>query len=875
MLGVVTLGSTWLVEAIQVALKKKSDNSNYQEGVDFHHWDSKTFLKADKQSLDSFIEEKGITVVVTVGSKITKHFTPTIFKIAEKVVAKSGGLQIVAVSDKYDNSNIVTALERVGLATEVVNGFEYKKAENPYRELKTIEEVLEVFELIEAEKICCFDTESRSWLPEPVKSTQETESEFKERMKAYNQTLKGRALQWFRDDVKPTCLGLAVKTGFTYVIPLWHKDSVFPPDVCEVILREFVVRIIQNPDIRKVAHNMKYDLHLIYSMIQHLPVSCQIRGQVDDTILMAHIINENVSKGLKSLTDTYIPKFKDYDLGINYQEDPLDVLYPYLSIDCNNSLHLLLEFETELLKDWRLYQYYRNMSIPLFAVLFDAEHEGVTIDEELLDTSIKEAVQVVEEKQKQLLNDPIVKRFILNKRREQKIELIEENQKKLSSCKQFTAKGEESAAFKKYTQKSLDLIEGKYDKYELNFNSPKQLVELFYNHPSGFKFEKLIDTYGNVKESTDVESLRSIDHPYPMKLLIYRSMVKLLNTYFIGIKELLHKGKIHTSFNQNGTKTHRISCSNPNLLNITSRVKFDDEDYAKLIIVLKKLFVSSRADYLSIQIDYSQAELRVAAGIATDPTMMEAYLSGKDLHSLTAANVLGISYEEFLELPKDVRKEKRQEAKGYNFGIIYDISYKALVAYVKANYQIEISEKEAKQAMRIFFEKFDKLLDWHSEYGGVLDHNGKCIQEGKVQKYGYVRTLLGTKRRLPEINSADKAEVKKARRLAINNPIQGTATQILLFGMIIMRHKCPNHLFQWSTVYDSVNNDVHKDFLEDYWRIAKNTFENTDRIVEYFGANPDKLKVPMKIDFAIAPEESNNWGSHIEYDSYEDYIKSN
>ncbi len=289
---------------------------------------------------------------------------------------------------------------------------------------------------------------------------------------------------------------------------------------------------------------------------------------------------------------------------------------------------------------------------------------------------------------------------------------------------------------------------------ELNILSTKQIGYVI--------FEKLaLDPKVKAKTgtrysySTDEETLNSLAHKHPIinEILEYRAVKKLLSTYIEPFPNFVSSktGKIHTTFNQALTSTGRLSSSKPNLQNIPIRTERGKE--------IRKAFVPSTPDGVLISADYSQIELRIMAHLSGDGHLIEAFREGRDVHSITAAKIFGISNDE-------VTPEQRRIAKTANFGIIYGISAFGL------SQRLKIPRAEAKKIIDDYFANFPAVASY-------IENTIRTVQEK-----GYAETLFGRRRYLPDINSRNSTVRSLAERNAVNAPIQGTAADIIKKAMI-------------------------------------------------------------------------------------------
>ncbi|NIP43474.1 MAG: DNA polymerase I [candidate division Zixibacteria bacterium] len=350
-----------------------------------------------------------------------------------------------------------------------------------------------------------------------------------------------------------------------------------------------------------------------------------------------------------------------------------------------------------------------------------------------------------------------------------------------------------------------------YAGYEFNINSTHQLQEIL--------FEKLGLKPGRKTEkkkgfSTDQATLEALakEHPLPQIILNYRQLSKLKSTYIDAIPLLINKktGRVHTSFNQTVTATGRLSSSDPNLQNIPIRTEQGAQ--------IRKAFVPRNEDYILLGADYSQVELRIMAHISQDEKMLEAFRNDEDIHSRTASEVYGVPIEQ-------VDPDMRRMAKTANFAVIYGVSAYGL------SQQSDMSVGESKQFIDTYF----------ARYPGIRKYMESTIENAR--KDGYVSTMFGRRRYVPEINSRNRAVRQFAERTAINTPIQGTAADIIKIAMIEIyrkiREKRSKMILQ---VHDELVFDVHKDEHDEIKGIVRDCMENSV-----------SLDVPIKVDMGTGP----------------------
>jgi DNA polymerase-1 len=318
-------------------------------------------------------------------------------------------------------------------------------------------------------------------------------------------------------------------------------------------------------------------------------------------------------------------------------------------------------------------------------------------------------------------------------------------------------------------------------------------------------FDKLGIDSGNKKTktkqySTSEEVLTDLadKHPIISFILDYRMLRKLLNTYVEALPELVNGGtsRLHTSFNQALTSTGRLSSVNPNLQNIPIRTERGRE--------IRKAFIPRNENHVIVSADYSQIELRIMAHMSGDENMISAFTNNEDIHIATASKIFNV--------PKDeITREMRSSAKTANFGIIYGISAFGL------SQRLKISRKDAAQLIEGYFQSFPKVKEYME------------ISIQAARSLGYVKTLFGRRRYLPDIVSANNTVRSMAERNAINSPIQGTAADIIKMAMVNIHRALKQQNMKSEMilqVHDELVFDVPAEELDDLKAIVKYEMEN-------------------------------------------------
>lgn len=360
----------------------------------------------------------------------------------------------------------------------------------------------------------------------------------------------------------------------------------------------------------------------------------------------------------------------------------------------------------------------------------------------------------------------------------------------------------------KELDRELGIIESKIYNIageSFNINSPQQLQKILFEK-LGLKPSKKTKT--GYSTGMDVLEELSKTHELPMEILNYRTLYKLKTTYVDALPKLINKktGRIHTSFNQTVTATGRLSSSEPNLQNIPIRGEWGTK--------IREVFISDEGCVL-ISADYSQVELRILAHISGDEGLIDAFNRDIDIHTRTASELFGI--------PKEtVTEDMRRAAKTVNFGVVYGISPFGL------SEALSISPKEAGNYINQYFDK----------HSGVKNYMENTIKT--VQKTGYVTTLMGRKRPIPEINSHNTNIRQQAERLAINTPIQGTAADLIKIAMTNIWNKLREKNLKTRMILQ-----IHDELL---FEVPEPEIEIAKDLIEYEMENALSLSVPLKAD---------------------------
>lgn len=360
----------------------------------------------------------------------------------------------------------------------------------------------------------------------------------------------------------------------------------------------------------------------------------------------------------------------------------------------------------------------------------------------------------------------------------------------------------------KAEQKKLTDEIYEYAGHEFNINSPKQLATVLFEELELKAVKKTKSGY-----STNAEVLEKLKwaHPIVEKILEYRKIAKLNSTYVDGlIPAISDDGKIHSSFNQTVTVTGRISSTEPNLQNIPVRTELGRE--------MRKMFIAKSEDFVLIDADYSQIELRVLAHIAQDAHMIEAFRDDFDIHSATAAKVFGVDKDE-------VTTEMRSAAKAINFGLVYGMGEFSL------SQDLKISVKKAKEYIE----------DYLGSYPNVQKYMKDTVDFAKEN--GYVTTMFGRRRDIPEIKASNFQTRAFGERVALNTPVQGTAADIIKLAMINVYNRLKTEKLKSKLILQ-----VHDELIIE---APKGEVDKVQAILREEMEKAAKLSVPLKVDMKV------------------------
>jgi len=673
----------------------------------------------------------------------------------------------------------------------------------------------------------------------------------------------------------PTIMGCSFQPGSGWVLPLGHFDSPFKKaDKWVKLLQIFGREVMEDPNIVKIAHNASFEMKW-FKRFGIIP-----KGYWFDTILAKYLLDEERPHGLKEQVGRFLPDFDGYEdyegSKLPWNKKPLGGLSKYCALDCDSTLRLWLYFEPKLM-EFGFYPLFRNLLMMNLRVLSESEYTGMIVNRDYLKNLVDTYSKKIEDSEKGLYDLKVIRKYNDKKVKKAKKQLIKEVKQEIKALKREEKEEDvdNSRKIKSREDKVSRYIAGEFTTKkernavsELNLGSPAQLKELLYYNKHGFKFTEVKEK-NKKKEwvvSTAESALLKIQksgedtHGFVKRMLEHRGLSKLYSTNIKGMYDILGEdNRLHTSYKIFGTVTGRLSSVEPNLQNIPRATTNSD---------IKPMFRPPKG-MLMVEFDYSQAEMRVVAEMSKDKNLIDAFASGLSLHVYTATraefpNLTGDAlykkYEEVYAMTKDEDHKdhifwtkRKKRAKTIGFGILYGQSDKMLAE------TIGCSEEEAGQFKKDWFKAYPKVEKWIKG------------QHKKAKKHGYVRTLFGRKRRLPNIYSDIIGIRSEAERQSVNAPIQGTSSDYTQFSSILVREKrlqgeFPAYFQQCYTVHDSLGyyvkpKDIHK-LVGPMVKICSNP-----QTKKWFGFQAKHVN--MKVSCELGP----TWGNYHDYDKDTDYVE--
>lgn len=577
-----------------------------------------------------------------------------------------------------------------------------------------------------------------------------------------------------------------------WALPLYHPESPFRKQ-----WRKVFRYLSGSLDGKKVvAHNGKFDTRWMVEF--GFPVI-----QTFDTMLAAHILNENRPKGLKPLCQTLLGVEPWGIETKNLLQTPLKKVIKYNSLDTWWGAHLYFFLRKELAKQPKLARIMMNLMVPASNELVHVEREGIWVDREKLYTRKAIAERTLEDIETKLLaNVPPQEEW-------------------------------------------PDHIK------EVNFNRSNFMMWWLFEY-IGFP----VLARGKTKEDGspgDPSMAEAIiqkyekqfpDNPIPPLLLQRAGWYKNLTSFLSAYAEQIDDNdRIHTTFKLTGTVTGRLSSGKNDQEKVTGRVQ---NRGVNLQQVPRDQFIrgifGAPPGWVFVECDYSQIELRVAAFLAQEDTMLQLYRIGADIHTRMAQRMTG---------REDVHGEPRKKAKAVNFGFLYGMGWRKFIETAWSNYGVEVTEQEAQDFRKVFFTEFPKLPPWHAR------------QRRLAAKFKRVESPIGRVRHLPDIDSQDESVRAEAQRQAINSPVQSFASDMCLLSFIILSQKFRGMGLRAravGTVHDAINFEIPEEEVPVAVPLIRQVMENLP-LEQMFGARP--LNVPIVGDVKIG----RHWGGAIEIPS--------
>jgi len=549
-------------------------------------------------------------------------------------------------------------------------------------------------------------------------------------------------------------LSFSVKIHEAYYVPVSEDQK-----KAKELLMKFSA-IFSDEKKTLIGQNIKYDYHILMNY------GIQVKNKLFDTMVAHFLIQPEMRHGMDVLAETYLnyaPISIETLIGkkgknqTSMREAPIDKITEYAAEDADITLQLKEVFEPKL-KETQTEKLYSEVEAPLISVLADMEREGINLD--------------------------------------------------VNTLKDISA------------QLQIDITSVEKEIYEhagfkFNISSPKQVGDVLFDVLKISDKAKKTKT-GQYATGEDVLLKLESLHPIVAKILDYRELNKLKNTYVDTLPELVNKqtGHIHTSYNQVVAVTGRLSSDNPNLQNIPIRTERGRQ--------IRKAFIPRDNDHILLSADYSQIELRIVASISGDPNMCDAFQKGKDIHTATAAKVFGVK-------ESDVTKEMRYKSKSVNFGIIYGQGAFGL------SENLAIPRAEAKELIDNYFREYPSIKEY-------MDNEINFAREN-----GFVQTLLGRKRWLRDITSQNQTVRGFAERNAINAPIQGSAADMIKIAMINIHNELKKQNFKTKMLLQ-----VHDELVFD---VYKPELDKVKPIIEKLMQDALPLKVPVEVGMGVGA----NW----------------
>lgn len=576
-------------------------------------------------------------------------------------------------------------------------------------------------------------------------------------------------------------------------------------------IRNQLRRLLCKEDRIVVGQQLKYDAVCLW-MTEGIRL--RIGG---DTLLLATLNDENMpEKNLDILTKIYAPEMGGYADVFNAKYDksrmwevPLEDLTPYGCGDTDAGLQVYNALEAIVSSDEALWRHYCSVTIPGLNAFVGLETRGMFTDD---------VVALAEFKQTMIEDVTRVEAELLHQiPRECKQDIVHSYLTKRGSKGQQVNKNKTAAE-------------------ALSFSRPDFVKEVLFTNPLGFRLVPRVFTKTTAKlhdESLREPSVSAKDHlpyffdecPFTMQLAEYQKDRHLLQTNVIKFEEnYIRDGKVRPNYHLHKTVTGRSNSDDPNGQNYPKR--------GVRAKAYRKMFVAPEGYYI-VEADLSQAELRIAACMSGDPTMIGIYREGGDIHKATALIIKGVTMEQFEHLDKKEQKELRQKAKAVNFGFLYGMGWRKFIGYAKTQYNVTFTDAEAKTIRVNFFKKYKRLTQWHEK-----------MREFAVE-HKMVRSFSGRIRHLPMIDSPEEFIQQEAGRQAINSPVQEFGSTLGVMALGRMNEEIDSENMQVvGFIHDAIVAYVKCEYVDWGMRTLK-SYMQTNPVRECFGID---LQVPIVAD---------------------------
>lgn len=660
-------------------------------------------------------------------------------------------------------------------------------------------------------------------------------------------------------------ISLACGTKRGYGIPYDHDDVPWTAADRRRFLDEGYIPLLTMPGVRMKWHNGKFDYKWHYEVLNVFPVDI-----AEDTMLTHYSVDENEEHGLKPLSLRYTD-MGDYDQELDrylsehfpasaprYDLTPWALVGKYAAMDTVACNKLGLSLAQRVSEQDELIEALAYRVMPAYsAAITRLEHAGCHIDVPFAKRMLPHFVEEAKKSMDAILAEPVVRRFIRDREQEER--------EKIAATWKDPKPRKDGTVRKKKTVNDLPPVEMRRY-FDFSLDSPKQLGTLLFD--AKYYGHDVVAYSDGGGPSTDKETMQVLvekGSPIAKRIVEWRLDDKLVGTYvrpFVELCETQELPRIHPNMKIHGTKTGRLACSEPNLQNIPN----------KGASVIKRMFVSRYgSEGCIIQADYSQVELRILACIANDKGMIEAFIRGEDLHTLTACMIFDMTVEQFKALPEKEQKTKRTIAKRINFGIPYGVGGPGISTMLKGE-SIDIDADTCGGYIDKFFTEKPRVKRW-------IDRVQESTADDAIS-----RSLFGRRRRLEQVKSNMNDVVARSLRQAVNHPIQSTGGDMTLTSLalmdeeIMLRRGTPKHLVMptidhrefhktegWDkvhimlSVHDSNVVDCHRSVAGQVVEMMQRTMPNiVDLAPLVWGpAIVDHIaclkKVPMQTDVEIGP----------------------